>query len=147
MASSPWPSGTSSALFVYGTLMRGMENPFANILQTRASIVEKGIGSGCLYEHRDGYPCAVNTINAGDQIVGEIHHVKDINGLWRYLDPYEDCVPHDFTRSLFVRCVVPITDTQSQTKPCWMYFWNQSISGLRMIHGGDYRERKSKPLI
>lgn len=126
-------------LFVYGTLMQGMGNPFSDELTRQADFQGRGSAHGRLYDYRREYPCAVLGIDRQERIQGEIYRLHPGVSLFQRLDYYEDCYPDDVGRSLFVRCVVPVRVASGGMLDAWMYFWNRPSDGLDWISGGDYR--------
>ena len=109
---------TSNLLFVYGTLMRGMDNPFSTQLSKASEFLGSATAPGCLYDYQSEYPCAVTSLRPCDVIHGELYHLIDPEPLFLELDPYEDCYPEDEKRSLFTRRIVEIT-THEQVEAIW----------------------------
>ena len=71
--SEPRPDGMQELryLFVYGTLMLGMKNDFANLLESHASFEGPAAAHGRLFYHPSAYPCAVCGLNRQERIFGE----------------------------------------------------------------------------
>ena len=130
---------TSNLLFVYGTLMRGMDNPFSNQLSMASQFLGSATAPGCLYDYQGEYPCAVSSSHPGEMIHGELYRLIDPESLFQELDPYEDCHPEDEKRSLFTRRIVDITTHEQNQVKAWMYFWNKPLDGLTLIENGNYR--------
>lgn len=134
----------STYLFVYGTLMSGMENPFSATLQKSANYVGSASVHGLLFDYNEEYPCAVCSIYKKDLIYGELYKLSQPNSVLLELDAYEDCHYDEPGKSLYIRCIVPIVKhNEAKQIYAWMYFWNQPIVSLREISHGDYRKHSS----
>lgn len=130
---------TCNLLFAYGTLMRGMGNPFSEQLSTASDFLCPATVQGRLYDVRGEYPCAVASLDPKELIYGELYRLNDPATLFQALDPYEDCYPEDGSRSLFIRMITPVTTRSNDKVNAWIYFWNSSLNGLPRIANGDYR--------
>ena len=131
-------------LFVYGTLMSGMNNSFAKKLTQSASCLGQAFAHGLLFDYRQEYPCAVASIIRSDKIQGEIYQMTEADTLLSDLDIYEDCRRKEPDRSLFIRCVVPVVSARNKKEiQAWMYFWNDSLDSLKEIPHGNYRKHCS----
>ncbi|MDA7524451.1 gamma-glutamylcyclotransferase [Verrucomicrobia bacterium] len=131
-------------LFVYGTLMSGMNNSFAKKLTQSASCLGQAFAHGLLFDYRQEYPCAVASIIRSDKIQGEIYQMTEAGTLLSDLDIYEDCRCKEPDRSLFIRCVVPVVSARNKKEiQAWMYFWNDSLDSLKEIPHGNYRKHCS----
>ena len=146
--SEPRPDGMQELryLFVYGTLMLGMKNDFANLLESHASFEGPATAHGRLFYHPSAYPCAICGLNRQERIFGELYALKEPELHLPQLDAYEDWNPSQRGTSLFVR--VPTTVYRDHHLPCqaWMYYWNQAIDQLIPIASGNYRDFSPKPL-
>ena len=76
--SEPRPDGVQELrhLFVYGTLMLGMKNDFATLLESHASFEGAATAHGRLFYHPSAYPCAVCGLNRHERIFGELYSLK-----------------------------------------------------------------------
>ncbi|MFQ5632663.1 MAG: gamma-glutamylcyclotransferase [bacterium] len=131
-------------LFVYGTLLRGMEN--AAFLQSpeKATFYSRGTIQGKLYDL--GYfPAYVKTdvsqTGLSHEITGEIYEIKHPEVLFETLDLIEGYNHQHPERSLFIR-ERTIARTEKGKKEVWVYIYNQSLDGCRLIESGDYRKRR-----
>ncbi|WP_221394673.1 gamma-glutamylcyclotransferase [Dyadobacter sp. NIV53] len=124
-------------LFVYGTLMQGFSNPFAQKLH--ASSVFKGNGSfpGLLYKI-DWYPGAVYEKDSESTVYGEVYELQNVPDLIRELDEYEE-VFEDENVSLYVRRIVPVKMEDESVLDCWIYLYNQPVVDLVKIESGIFR--------
>jgi len=126
-------------LFVYGTLMKGMSNPFSGQLSRASEFLCSAKVTGRLYDVRGEYPCAVASSDPNELIHGELYRLNDPTALFQTLDPYEDCYPEDAHRSLYIRRVTSVTTHEGENLNAWIYFWNSSLDGLIRIPSGNYR--------
>ncbi|WP_247236626.1 gamma-glutamylcyclotransferase [Telluribacter sp. SYSU D00476] len=124
-------------LFVYGTLMRGYENPFATLLQQYATWVGEGTMTGLLYRI-SWYPGAIFLDDPKYRVFGEVYQIVEPDALLRELDAYEDVSPIE-SESLYLRRLVPVQLTTGQMLECWTYLFNKSVAGLEQIIGGNFR--------
>ena len=125
-------------LFVYGTLMQGFDNPFAEKLQKNAVFKGKGSFPGLLYAV-SWYPGALYFEESNSPVFGEVYQMFNVPELLRDLDEYED-VFEDERASLYVRRVVPVRLHNGEIIDCWAYLYNQSVGGLQEIRSGDFRD-------
>jgi gamma-glutamylcyclotransferase (GGCT)/AIG2-like uncharacterized protein YtfP len=116
-------------LFVYGTLRRGSQNKFAQLLAERAQLVAAARVQGLLYDF-GSYPGAVPSNQASNWIVGEIHSFED-SQLLSLLDEYEG--------SEYERAITP-AHTGSGRIDCSIYWYVGTVGG-RPITSGDWLRR------
>lgn len=124
-------------LFVYGTLMQGFNNPFAEKLHESASFAGYGSFTGRLYQV-SWYPGAVYLPDYPLSVYGEVYKLPTKPDLLTELDEYED-ITEDKNQSLYLRCTIPVLMQNNMIIHCWTYIYNQSVAGLREIAGGDFR--------
>ncbi|GAB3169171.1 gamma-glutamylcyclotransferase family protein [Telluribacter humicola] len=124
-------------LFVYGTLMRGFENPFANLLRQHATWMGEGTMTGLLYRI-SWYPGAVFVDDPKYRVFGEVYEIINPDVLLQELDAYEDVSPIE-SESQYLRRKVPVQLTTGETLECWTYLFNKSVTGLEQIIGGNFR--------
>ncbi len=133
---------TLKYLFVYGTLMRGMDsNELMDIAGAR--FVGPACITGDLYD-LGSYPAAVKGEAPQATVVGEIYEIAH-SGAIEVLDQYERCNPED-EASLFIR-EIATAKRMDTGKPVrvWTYFYNprRSLSRAKRIASGDYRLAKA----
>ena len=131
-------------VFVYGTLMNGMEA--SDLLAAEgARLVGRGRIEGRLVDLGE-FPGAVHSSNTRDAVVGEVYELPSQAAL-RQLDHYEEYSPNDPGRSLFVRENVraELLDGSGQLN-AWTYFYNEEEGRLqaRRIPSGDYRSYRRR---
>ncbi len=132
----------SRCLFVYGTLMNGMD---ANgLLSASARFVSRASMQGRLYG-LGAYPAAVASGNPEDTIAGELHELADAAAI-RTIDEYEGCDP-TAPGSLFTRETVSVRPAEGEPVAAWAYFFARPLpQGARRILSGDYRlSREGQP--
>ncbi|TDE13655.1 gamma-glutamylcyclotransferase family protein [Dyadobacter psychrotolerans] len=127
-------------LFVYGTLMQGYNNPFAQKLQEMSVFEGNGFFRGMLYAV-SWYPGAVYFEESTTPVYGEVYRMSNVPELLRELDEYED-VFEDENISLYVRRVVPVGLENGSVVNCWTYLYNQSVDVLQEIESGNFRDFK-----
>lgn len=126
----------SPYLFVYGTLMKGFENPFAARLHTNATYVGAGFFSGMLYR-LSWYPGAVFEPESTTKVYGEMYQLHDFQRLIQKLDEYEDIKERE-EDSLYVRRQVPVHTENGSIFVCWTYLYNQSLENATLLTSGKF---------
>ncbi|SKC15187.1 gamma-glutamylcyclotransferase family protein [Dyadobacter psychrophilus] len=124
-------------LFTYGTLMRGFDNPFAERLQNNSVYEGKGYFPGLLYLI-SWYPGAIYDADSVSKVHGEIYRLSTFEAVIPELDDYED-VFEDEQSSLYVRKTVSIIKESGETINCWVYLYNQPVTGLPLIEEGCFK--------
>lgn len=127
-------------LFTYGTLMQGFENPFAQRLHTSSTFEGKGSFPGLLYKI-SWYPGAVYDEKSESRVFGGVYRLTSKALLLPELDDYED-VFEDEQKSLYLRKIIPVQMQDGSALPCWVYLYNQDITGFEKIGTGDFRTRR-----
>lgn len=134
--------GSTERLFVYGSLMNGMDA--SELLASRAEYLGRGVIVGQLFDLGE-YPAAVKSSSANDLITGEVYELKD-NRLLGQLDEYEEYQPGNLT-SLFYRERVEVwlQHPEERAVSAWVYYYNprRRVSKKRRIRSGDYRLAKA----
>jgi len=128
----------SNKLFVYGTLLTGIENPFTNFLNRYSKYIGKGFFFGQLYD-AGYYPGAVYEPGCHEKVYGDIIMLHNKEKVLRELDMYEGIgapspFPYEYRREI----VHIIFGTQSL--PCWTYLYNHPVKHLKKIKSGNYRQ-------
>jgi gamma-glutamylcyclotransferase (GGCT)/AIG2-like uncharacterized protein YtfP len=123
-------------LFVYGTLMRRFNNPYARLLRQYARFLEEGSFVGRLYK-LDGYPGAVAETDPSTRVYGEIFEVHRPDELFPELDAYED-ISDDPDTSLYIRRQIEVQAASGQPIHCWVYLYNQSVEGYKSYPSGYF---------
>ncbi|MPR34465.1 gamma-glutamylcyclotransferase family protein [Salmonirosea aquatica] len=123
-------------LFVYGTLMRGFDNPFAARLRAHSAFIAEGFFSGKLYRI-SWYPGALYEPKGTLKVHGEIYQLLDFQKLIRELDEYED-VKEIESESLYLRRQVPVQTESGDVFLCWTYLYNQSLAEATPLPDGRF---------
>ncbi len=138
MAHSPLEiSDETNLLFVYGSLMRGMERAAFMRSADKARFVAAGNTRGTLYD-LGAFP-GMKEGNNGSLVHGELYELVDPQTFFDTLDLIEGYWPEQPERSLYVRKLV-VVNTAMGEKSAWAYILNQPLSDLKPIPSGDYRQ-------
>ena len=124
-------------LFVYGTLMHGFNNPFAEKLHASSVFIGNGSFPGLLYQI-DWYPGAIYKKDSKSVVYGEVYQLQNAPDLILELDEYEE-VLEDESVSLYVRRIIPVKVENESFLDCWVYLYSQSVADLRRIETGIFR--------
>lgn len=130
-------SEESNLLFVYGSLMRGMERASFMNSADKASFAGAASTRGTLYD-LGAFP-GMREGNNGSLVHGELYELIDPETFFATLDLIEGYWPEQPERSLYVRKLVSVS-TNAGEKSAWIYFLNQPLAGLKVIPSGDYRQ-------
>lgn len=122
-------------LFVYGTLKRGFDNPFAKILEENAHFVANGSFPGRLFQV-SWYPAAVHEKDSTKLVYGEVYQlVKQPEFVLNELDKYEDITPEN---SEYVRVIIKVTTEKGEAINCFVYLYNQPTDELVELEDGVF---------
>ena len=116
-------------LFVYGTLQRGFDNPYARMIAKQGHLLGRASMQGLLYDAGE-YPCAVYT-DQTTAIWGEVYHFDNPDAILPSLDKYEG---DEYERKL-----VDIHFNEN-TITAWAYFYTADLTDLQPIPHGDYKK-------
>ncbi|WP_187648479.1 gamma-glutamylcyclotransferase family protein [Nitrosophilus labii] len=108
-------------LFVYGTLQREFNNPFAKFL--RKNTVYLGIGyiRGKKYQI-SWYPGVKKSFFKKDKVYGELYRVENPKRLFKVLDRYEDATIYNIGKYEYIRKKWPVIINNKLYK-AWVYFY------------------------
>lgn len=123
-------------LFVYGTLLTGLENQFAHYLQNHSKYVGKGYFFGHLYDVGH-YPGAIYDPESEEKVEGDIILLNNDKEILSVLDAYEGVgsthpQPNEYRREIIV------VYHGEQPLHCWTYLYNHPVQYLIKIHPGNY---------
>jgi gamma-glutamylcyclotransferase (GGCT)/AIG2-like uncharacterized protein YtfP len=124
-------------LFVYGLLRPGMNEPMGRFLERNARLMGKGRVRGRLYLVAD-YPGLVSGAAPTVTVIGDVYALRDPVRVLRELDDYEGCAPASPPPHEYVRRIRPVTLGAGRRLPAWVYLYNRSVRGLRLVPGGDF---------
>jgi gamma-glutamylcyclotransferase (GGCT)/AIG2-like uncharacterized protein YtfP len=120
------------SVFVYGSLMRGLE---LHRHIEFGTFVSQGTTKGVLLS-LGRYPGLVD----GDAIVrGEIYRFADLPAALDVLDDIEDFDATNPDGSMYVRVARPVMTDDGQEVISWLYVYNQPTQGAVPIQSGDWR--------
>jgi len=120
-------------LFVYGTLMRGMESPCGEALAKGSELLGRGSVQGRLYQVDPAYPGALESKDPSERISGELLKLRDPEKALAALDEYEG--PE------YSRRVTEVLLESGVVAKAWVYFYERPVEEGKAIPGGDYRRR------
>ncbi|MBI5128577.1 MAG: gamma-glutamylcyclotransferase [Rhodopseudomonas palustris] len=125
-------------LFVYGTLMRGFDNPMARLLSEGAECLGAATILGRLYRIRH-YPGLVEPRNPADVVYGEVFRMRQPRELLLRLDDYESCTeaypePREYRRE-----IADVTLHSGAAVSAYVYIYNWDVAGLPHIASGRFQ--------
>ncbi len=126
----------SQYIFVYGTLMDGVDSAMARLLQQGSEALGDGWIPGRLYDLGQ-YPGAVYDAQASTRVYGRIFRPHDATTLLECLDNYEGIDSENPAAAEYMRALTPVQGIHG-TLWCWVYLYQLSIEGLPEIPGGNY---------
>ena len=122
-----------TTVFVYGTLLRGMQRSTA---LRGARFLGLGEVNGVLL-NLTHYP---GLMAGNGRVSGELYEVD--NDTLKTLDRIEGYEPNDPQESLFVRTPLEVTSLDDgHIRKAWTYLYNQDASSFPAIASGDYRRQ------
>jgi gamma-glutamylcyclotransferase (GGCT)/AIG2-like uncharacterized protein YtfP len=124
-------------LFVYGTLMRGFDQPMAQLLSRSADFLGPARCRGRLYLVKH-YPGLVLSDGAADVVFGELYRLRAPNELLREFDMYEACGEGFAEPTEYVRQMLPVTRDGGAISEAWTYVYNWPVTWLPRIVSGRF---------
>jgi gamma-glutamylcyclotransferase (GGCT)/AIG2-like uncharacterized protein YtfP len=131
----------SAHLFAYGTLQHGLAPGEIAAVVEKLRTVGPGFIAGTLYDLGE-YPGAVLDPGSARKIHGTIFELPEDADLLRQLDVYEGFNPENSDQSLFVRTMQRVTLTTGGELSCWVYAYNRSPAGARIVESGIYTKKR-----
>jgi gamma-glutamylcyclotransferase (GGCT)/AIG2-like uncharacterized protein YtfP len=128
---------TSDLLFVYGTLMRGFDNPMAKLLAANADFLGEATCRGRLYRVTH-YPALTRSDNPADTVHGELFRLRAPEELLRELDMYEACGEGFAAPTEYVRELVAVMLGDGSAAEAWTYLYNWPVTKLVRIDAGRF---------
>ncbi|MEO0897347.1 MAG: gamma-glutamylcyclotransferase family protein [Bacteroidota bacterium] len=126
----------SEYLFVYGSLLKQVNNMMSSYLSLKSSLIGEGMMKGRLFMI-DFYPGAIYEEEGNHWVKGDIYHMKEAQKIFKVLDEYEGYIPSKPEESLYQRQIVNVLNIETSI-PCWVYLYNQDVEPLEWIPSGDY---------
>lgn len=124
-------------LFVYGTLMRGHDNPMARLLAERADDLGPARCHGRLYRIAH-YPGLLLSDDPADIVHGELFRLSDPAALLRELDAYEGCGEGFEQPTAYLRQALPVTRDDGAIVEAWTYIYNWPVQPGTLIASGRF---------
>src|SRR5512141_1702696 len=118
---------TSDLLFVYGTLMRGFDNPMARLLARSADFLGPAQCRGRLHQVAH-YPGLVLSDAAEDVVFGELFRLCQPAALLREFDMYEACGEGFAEPTEYLRRMLPVTGDDGTVGEAWTYIYNWPVA-------------------
>ena len=116
-------------------------NEFATYLNKNCSFYSYGKFKGRLYDIGE-YPGAIADNNYTGYIYGTIVSIHNPARVLQQLDDYEGFGDDQQQPNLYVRELMAV-ETDKDLIKCWVYLYNLSVNGLKLIESGDYLKYKS----
>lgn len=132
----------NNRLFIYGTLLRGMQNPMAERLAHEASFVAEATFAGKMYLVHDGdrvYPGVIASAETQDCVYGEIFQLKQPTVSFQFLDAYEMCSAEYPPPQAYLRCEVLVNTLSGQPTQTWIYLYRWPVDESWRLESGDFR--------
>jgi gamma-glutamylcyclotransferase (GGCT)/AIG2-like uncharacterized protein YtfP len=130
-------------LFIYGSLLSGMEPPAMSDVVRRMKFVCNATIRGKLYDFGP-FP-GVLLDEAAGVVKGRIVEVP--GDCWDRLDRYEACPLPDSLDGLFRRIKTTARRDDGRPIDCWIYVYNQDISRAKLVETGCWLTHKNLPKI
>src|SRR4051794_25671707 len=119
----------SDHLFVYGTLMRGVDHPMAQLLSRSADFIGEARCQGRLYLVKH-YPGLVLCEDPADVVFGEVYRLCARDALLREFDMYEACGEGFAEPTEYIRKVLTVTLADGAACEAWTYLYNWPVMDL-----------------
>ena len=123
-------------LFVYGSLMGGIQSPIATYLKSNSIFLGEGFVNGLLLD-LGHYPGLVYNENLKTEVVGHLFQLKQPKEMMPNLDHYECVGPKFEMPNQYRRELIEVKLNQEKVE-CWAYLYNLPIEGIPIIKSGNY---------
>lgn len=125
-------------LFVYGTLMIGVESRMAGLLQRNSKWLGSAYITGELFD-LGRYPGAKWIPDHPKRVYGQVFLLDDPAFLMPHLDEYEGINPLFPEAGEYVRKLVPVfMEDKEEMIQAWLYHYNLPVDNLVKIESGRY---------
>ena len=125
-------------LFVYGSLMGGIQSPIATYLKSNSVFLGAAVVAGYLLDIGK-YPGLVYLEQGDSKVFGHLFQLNNPVEMLPRLDYYE-CVGPEFEKPNQYRRELISCSLDEQSMNCWAYLYNLSREGLPVIASGNYLE-------
>ena len=123
-------------LFVYGSLMGGIQSPIATYLKSKSTFLGEGQVFGKLYDIGK-YPGLINDTSLKSKVIGHVFQLSNPIEMLPKLDYYE-CVGEGFAEpNEYRRDPIPVF-LNGEKLDCWAYIYNAPTTNLKQIESGNY---------
>ncbi|MGO3930740.1 gamma-glutamylcyclotransferase family protein [Rhodopseudomonas pseudopalustris] len=129
-------------LFVYGTLMRGFDNPMARLLSSDADYLGPATMPGRLYRVRH-YPGLIAADDPADIVFGELFRLRRPHETLPRLDDYEGCGEGVAEPAQYRREVARVTLQDGGAVEAFVYIYNWPVAGKPHIVSGRFQPEDS----
>lgn len=123
-------------LFVYGSLMGGIQSPIATYLKSNSIFLGEGFVYGKLYDIGK-YPGLVDDNTLNSKVIGHIFQLSNPTAMLPNLDYYE-CVGDGFAQPNEYRREAITVHLGEKKEFCWGYLYNSETTHLKRIESGNY---------
>ena len=123
-------------LFVYGSLMGGIQSPIANYLKSKSTFLGEGFVYGQLYDIGK-YPGLLYDNQLPSKVIGHIFQLSNPAEMLPNLDYYE-CVGEGFEPPNEYRREAITVHLNGENLLCWAYLYNSATDNLHQIESGNY---------
>jgi len=131
----------SEYLFTYGTLQPGLAPECIAEAVAKLQWIGEGSVAGALYDLGE-YPGARPDAGSGSRIFGTVYLLPEDPEVLRQLDAYEEFYPEAPELSQFVRARCRVTMDDGSGADSWIYVYNWSLAGARVLEGGRFTRIK-----
>jgi len=123
-------------IFVYGSLMGGIQSPIATYLKSNSTFLGEGKVNGLLLDIGH-YPGLVYKPQSEKRVVGHVFELSDAKAMLPNLDHYE-CVGPNFEEPNQYRRALIQVFLDGLLMDCWAYLYNLPTEGIKIIESGNY---------
>ncbi len=123
-------------LFVYGSLMGGIQSPIATYLKSKSTFLGEGYVYGQLFDIGK-YPGLVHDNQLTSKVIGHIFQLSHPTEMLPNLDYYE-CVGEGFEQPNEYRREAITVHLNGRKSLCWAYLYNSVTDNLQQIESGNY---------
>lgn len=123
-------------LFVYGSLMGGIQSPIAMYLKSKSTFLGEGYVFGKLYDIGE-YPGLITDTLLNTKVIGHVFQLSNSTEILPKLDYYE-CVGEGFTEPNEYRRDRISVFLNEEELTCWTYIYNAPTTNLKQIESGNY---------
>ena len=128
-----------TALFVYGTLRRGFDNPFARRLRREAEFLSTATLPGAFLVDIGAYPGMLRGNDTAHAVIGDLFRLPDNpSPLLAALDAYEGCSGDPSRPGEYVRETAHVLPDHAPALTAWIYLFHRDPTGLPVVPNGDY---------